>query len=170
MANSSAKKLATSQRKRWLSILQTSAARQNHGEKILPSSVVIDANVWVSAIMHGGNSEKAVVYCLEQLQIIASETIKEELIDYFKTQTTAPQRWRRQFSLQFERTCTIVTTEDRPIAELRDPADIHVLRAAIEQEYPLIITGDKDLLDIGIYRGIAMLSPVEFLELVADQR
>lgn len=117
--------------------------------------------------MHGGNSEKVVTYCLEQVHIVASETIKEELVDYFRTQTTAPQRWRRQFSLRFEKTCTIVSTEDQPIAKLRDPKDVHVVRAAIDQKCDVVITGDKDLLELG-YCHVAILSPAEFLELVSE--
>ena len=46
----------------------------------------------------------------------------------------------------------------------RDPADDMFLAAAFAAQAPLIVSGDKDLLRVTGWRGIAVLSPRQFVE------
>jgi hypothetical protein len=48
----------------------------------------------------------------------------------------------------------------------RDPADDVVLAAAAEGRAAAIVTGDADLLTLGEYGGIAILTPRVFLDLI----
>lgn len=48
----------------------------------------------------------------------------------------------------------------------RDPADDVVLAAAVEGRADAIVTGDADLLTLGEYRGIAIMTPRAFLDLI----
>jgi len=48
----------------------------------------------------------------------------------------------------------------------RDPADDVVLAAAAEGRAGAIVTGDADLLTLGEYGGIAILTPRAFLDLI----
>jgi predicted nucleic acid-binding protein len=45
----------------------------------------------------------------------------------------------------------------------RDPHDDKVLEAAVSGRADVLITGDKDLLELNPFRGIAILGPVNFL-------
>jgi putative PIN family toxin of toxin-antitoxin system len=49
----------------------------------------------------------------------------------------------------------------------RDPDDDKYLTCAVEAQADCIVTGDKDLLSLGDYRGIAILRPAEFLARLA---
>ncbi len=48
----------------------------------------------------------------------------------------------------------------------RDPADNRVLEAAAAAHADHIVSGDRDLLDLGEFEGIAILRPREFLSLL----
>lgn len=50
----------------------------------------------------------------------------------------------------------------------RDPQDNEVLIAALEGEADYIVSGDTDLLELKSYKGIKIVSPSEFLELLGE--
>ena len=45
----------------------------------------------------------------------------------------------------------------------RDPKDDKFLEAAVNGRADLNVTGDRDLLDLNPFRGIAILTPAEYL-------
>ena len=49
----------------------------------------------------------------------------------------------------------------------RDPDDDHVLAAALGADAQLIVSGDRDLLDLGTFSGIPILAATQALEHVA---
>jgi putative PIN family toxin of toxin-antitoxin system len=52
-----------------------------------------------------------------------------------------------------------------PIRACRDPKDDKFLEVAVHGRADLIVTGDRDLLDLHPFRGIAILTPAAYLEL-----
>ncbi len=50
------------------------------------------------------------------------------------------------------------------VADCRDPKDNKFLELALSGMADFIITGDTDLLSLHPWRGIAILSPAEYLE------
>jgi putative PIN family toxin of toxin-antitoxin system len=57
-----------------------------------------------------------------------------------------------------------VTATERLDVVQRDPDDNRVLECALFGGASVIITGDEDLLALGRFRGVAIVSPKEFLE------
>jgi uncharacterized protein len=51
-----------------------------------------------------------------------------------------------------------------PIRACRDPKDDKFLEVAVHGRADAIVTGDADLLDLNPFRGIAILTPREYLE------
>jgi putative PIN family toxin of toxin-antitoxin system len=60
----------------------------------------------------------------------------------------------------------LVSDTDRAKGACRDPDDDAVLAAAMEGRAAVIVTGDADLLVLGEYQGVAIMTPREFLEFI----
>ena len=52
------------------------------------------------------------------------------------------------------------------IQACRDPDDDMVLELAVSSGVPLLVTGDNDLLELSPFRGIQIIKPAQFLELL----
>lgn len=149
MVRRSPSPLHSSQRKKWLTILQSSAAKKKLGETSQkPLRIVLDTNVWYSAIVHGGNAEAAVLYSLENAEVVLSVEIVDELYDLLRNFLKVPYRWLNGFMRLLEEVSEVVANDSAATVEteVRDPKDMHVLAAAVSGDVQVIITGDKDLL------------------------
>ena len=51
-----------------------------------------------------------------------------------------------------------------------DPSDNRYLECAIEGEADCLVTGDRHLLELAVYRDVEILSPGEFADLLATKR
>ncbi len=61
----------------------------------------------------------------------------------------------------------IVQPSETPFGACRDKDDDNVLACALEAEADYLITGDKDLLHLKVFRGIRIITPRDF-ELLFD--
>ena len=50
------------------------------------------------------------------------------------------------------------------VPQLRDPKDVYILGTAIAAQAEAIVTGDRDLLVLGKFAGIAILTPIELID------
>jgi len=131
--------------------------------------VVIDTNVWLSALLWGGQPS-LIIQLIEkkQIQAISSENILAELTDILQK----PKLQKRLNQLKFsadevvivaKRLMILVVIEEVIIPKLRDPKDQMVLATAIAGDAQIVISGDKDLLVLHPYENISILLPQEFL-------
>jgi uncharacterized protein len=131
--------------------------------------VVIDTNIWLSALLWGGQPN-LIIKLIEkqQIQAISSENILTELTDILQK----PKLQKRLSQLQLsadevvnvaKRLMTLVAIEQIIIPELRDPKDQMVLATAIAGAVQVVISGDKDLLVLHPYANISIVLPKEFL-------
>jgi len=56
----------------------------------------------------------------------------------------------------------VVAAEIAPVV-IRDPDDDAVVACAVASQSDVIVSGDKDLLDLGSYKGIRILKAIELL-------
>jgi putative PIN family toxin of toxin-antitoxin system len=105
-----------------------------------------------------------VEYCLENCRVVASEKLEEALLRHLKRTARAPYRWLKRFRLLFEQKCLIVSADTPADDSVRDPDDMHILQAALAANCAVIITGDKDLLELGCWRGVDIITVTEFLK------
>lgn len=132
--------------------------------------VVLDTNVWLSALLWGGEPDKILQQVeARTLQAIASEEILSELIETLerpKLQKRLVQVGLRAHELVMavQSVVTIVATEPLQVQGLRDPKDAIIIAAAIAGNAAIIITGDKDLLCLAAIDGIQILTPRAFLD------
>jgi uncharacterized protein len=131
--------------------------------------VVIDPNVWLSALLWGGQPS-LIIQLIEQKQIqaISSENILTELTDILQKSKLQKRLNRLEITANevviiAKRLMTLVVTEEIIIPQLRDPKDQMVLATAISGDVQIVISGDKDLLILHPYGNISILLPQEFL-------
>ena len=52
----------------------------------------------------------------------------------------------------------------------RDPNDDMVIACALTADAPYLVTRDRDLLTLGKYKGVRMITPEEFMGILREQR
>lgn len=64
----------------------------------------------------------------------------------------------------YTRLAQIVEPQPLPAPASRDPDDDHVLACALAAKGEIIVSGDKDLLDLREYQGIPILTTADALQ------
>lgn len=135
----------------------------NSGMAKTPPKVVLDTNLFISALIFGGKPEKVYTLVLEKQiigvtsQILIAELI-EILIKKFEFEPSRIKQLQRITKKHFK-----IVYPDKIINVLRDEDDNRVLEAAIKGNCNFIVTGDSDLLTLKTFRKIKILTPENFL-------
>lgn len=169
MAKHSRQPLRSSQKKKWLTILRSSAVKKKIGDSDLqPLRIVVDTNIWYSAVVHGGKAEAALLYCMDNAEIVLSAEITDELYDLLRNFLKVPYRWLNAFMRLLEDVCEIIPHENASATvetDIRDPKDMHVVAAALSSGAHAILTGDKDLLTLNS-ESLLIINSADFAELI----
>lgn len=138
----------------------------NTGTAGNPVRVVLDTNILTSALVFGGKPEKILRLALEKrIQVIFSPILQAELADIIAKKFPLSLEDMYLLKTEMQKSFVIVYPHTN-LAISRDEDDNRVLEAAIEGDCDFIITGDEDLLDLGKYKKIKIVTPAQFLELV----
>src|SRR3990167_6973907 len=126
--------------------------------------LVIDSNVWISALVFGGTPRHIFENIVRSGDaIIMSEEISSEIRRILKQKFPSfivdfeELLVALRLRLEFVKLCTIT------VNVCRDPNDNMVIETALTGGARIIITGDKDLLDLSLYSGVTMTRPQDFL-------
>ncbi|MBI5627546.1 MAG: putative toxin-antitoxin system toxin component, PIN family [Candidatus Rokubacteria bacterium] len=131
--------------------------------------VVLDTNTLISALLFSGTASRLVP--LWQSRRITVLVSKEILQEYLRVLAYP------KFQLGDHEIRALVEEELLPLAETirvrrrlavvrRDPEDDKFLECAVAGRAEYLVTGDRDLRELGSYRGITILTVGEFLERV----
>ncbi len=133
--------------------------------------VVIDTNILVSSILINSSIPDLVFKKAKNLGIIlfSDSTFQElqEILNRSKFDKYVSLSIRTQFLAKFKLEAESIKI-DRIIKECRDPKDDTILEVAVNGNATHIITGDQDLLELHPFRGVAILTPKQFLEIFSD--
>src|SRR5581483_8111879 len=157
MARKSAKILGSGQRNRWLNRLEPNVVKLEPGKL----RVLVDTNVWYSAILYGGKPEEVGTICRQRYQLVSSQYIVDELLTLLKEVGT-PYRWRNNLEKVLKRIMLLVEPPDFSGIS-RDPKDDPIISAAITGKCDFLITNDKDLLELGVHNELHILKSADFL-------
>jgi uncharacterized protein len=127
--------------------------------------VVLDTNVIVSAALRMGNPHRALLKARRDAVILASDDTLAELNEVLlrpKFDREISRTLREGLYKEFARQCTLVPIPF-PIHVCRDPRDDKFIELAVHGRAAAIITGDRDLLDLNPFRGIAILTPADYV-------
>jgi uncharacterized protein len=127
--------------------------------------VVLDSNVWISALEFGGTADRALIRALTEDTVAVSDYIRNEVVRVLTTKFAHdPTEVEAQldelllYALRVE-----LTEEVRGVC--RDPADDSILETAWKAQAAYLVAGDKDLLTLGKFRDVTIISPAAYLEL-----
>ncbi len=128
-------------------------------------AVLIDTNVYVSAIAFGGTSRQVVNAVVSgKIFNYTSNEIIDELSDVLNRPKFAyDKNVIRSVIREIEQIS--IFSNDYPEIDLvsQDSKDNHVLSCALQAKVGYLVTGDHDLLSLNPQGNLRILSPAEFL-------
>lgn len=128
--------------------------------------VFLDTNLLASAFATRGLCADVLRHVLAEHELVVGEVVLGELRRVLKTKIRVPaapvadiEEWLRDHE--------VVPKPDRPISvKLRDPADRWIVASAVAGRAELLVTGDRDLLDMADDLPIPVLDPRGFWNLL----
>ena len=128
--------------------------------------VVLDTNVFISGLFSVTSiPARAVARAIAGGQLLASTTTLDELVNTLmssKFDAYISPASRDALLLRLAPLVDIVEIVQTVHAS-RDPKDDRFLDVAINGHATVIITGDRDLLSLDPFRGVAIVTPAQFL-------
>ena len=131
--------------------------------------VFLDTNVLVAAFATRGMCADVVRTVLAEHDWVVSETILGELQRVLTDRIGLPRKGVRSI-VEFVRQQAEVAgpREESPVVAVRDPDDVAVLNDALGGSADVLVTGDKDLLELEKVQEMRILTPRGFWELVTS--
>jgi putative PIN family toxin of toxin-antitoxin system len=129
--------------------------------------VVLDTNVYISAILFGGRCEEILKLAAQKLfEVVISKAILDEI----KSVLREKFYWKDEQIAEVVKYIKEISSVVNPGISLNiikeDPADNRIIECAVASNASYVVTGDKHhLLPIKEYKGIKIVSPGEFLRL-----
>lgn len=144
----------------------------------MPVRAVLDTNVLVSGLVAEGGAPRRVVdaWLEGRFTLVISPYLLEELLHVLTYPRIASRIRLGEEDLEVLLEALVSQAEVTEGAlslpgVTRDPKDDPVVACAREGEADYIVSGDQDLLVLGEYEGIRVVSPHEFTEaLAAEER
>jgi len=138
--------------------------------------VVLDANIFVSAVLKP-QSDLANIFDLvkeDKIKLILSGDILSEIraVLLYPKIRKRHRRTLKEIDNFIKRAAriSIIAPGKMKVEEVKDdPEDNKYLSAALEMKADFIISGDRHLKNLKIFRGIRILDPSTFLKLIRMQ-
>ncbi len=127
---------------------------------------VLDTNVLLSGMLTRGVCEAVLDACLqsEVRTIVLSEEILREFARHAREKFGIPPDGV-DLAIEFlRRHVELVKPAALPRNTCRDQGDLPVLGTAVAARADVLVTGDRDLLDLGQVGGVPILSPRAFFD------
>lgn len=133
--------------------------------------VVLDTNVLISAILFGGPPRKVLAMVVAgRIDGLLSVPILDELKGVLQRRKSgfSPAQALRVVE-ELHGLCTLVDPTSTIDEITSDEADNRVLECTVEGRADFVVSGDRDLLRLGVYRGIQILSPRDALKPLREE-
>ncbi len=123
--------------------------------------VVLDTNVIIDGIKDDYSYEKQIIDAVRNGEIEAyanHQTIRENKL--IMNRLITDEEYQSEISTLFSQINNVINR--RQIHIVSDPEDNKILESAVEAEADFLITRDNDLLSLGKYEEIEIVTPAEF--------
>lgn len=129
--------------------------------------IVVDTNVLISRLLWPASVPgRAVKKAVEVAQLVVSAATMEEVATVLGRAKFDPYLSvadRQEFIRLLGRIAEMVPIV-RVVRACRDPRDDKFLEVAVNGRADLVVTGDRDLLELDPFMGIAIVSPAAYLD------
>jgi putative PIN family toxin of toxin-antitoxin system len=133
--------------------------------------VFLDTNVLASAAATRGLCADVLREVFASHELFISEQVLNELGRVLKLKFRVNQDLIDDFIWLLQEDSVLAQPSQLPKLELQDKEDLTILGTAIAAGAEVLITGDKELLDLGRVENLEILSPRQFWEkLKAEQK
>ena len=126
--------------------------------------IVLDSNVILSAFITQGLSNRVLNICIDKHILFISKWIIDEVLDKLKNKFKIPLKEIKRISTFLESGFHIIEPEGEMPTICRDKDDNNILFLAQYIKADLIITGDKDLLELKSTNKCKIINPRIFME------
>ena len=128
--------------------------------------VVFDTNIYISAVLFGGNPGKAYHQSIKDNFILyVSSNILAEIEKCLVGKFCWESSEAHAFTNQIRRIARELSIIELVHEVCRDPKDDHVLSLAYQVTADYIVSGDKDLLSLKSYGNIKIITANSFLKI-----
>jgi len=134
--------------------------------------VVIDANVWISALLNPGTAREIIGFLKKgQFHLIYSAQMFDELL-----KVTDRQKFAKKLSAAdkadlidlIKQRGILIAVKRKSEAISRDPKDDQYLACAQIAGCEFIVSGDMDLLALKEHAGARIVTPAQFLKIMSS--
>lgn len=126
---------------------------------------VLDTNILISAILFKGIPGRLLELAIAgSFRAVTSPTLLDELDEKLRGKFQLPSADADQVRSDLEELCDVVSTIPHLAVVKDDPDDDRVLECAIAGRADTIVSGDRHLLKLGSYDGIAILTVRQFMD------
>jgi putative PIN family toxin of toxin-antitoxin system len=126
--------------------------------------VVFDANIFISALAISGSlAEKAILKIIEGGDIlIISKDIMNEVLSVLSSKFSRNKEGLSHVALILSELGELVKPTKK-VSILKDDPDNRILECAIHGKADVLVTGDKEMLQLIEYKGIKIISLKEYI-------
>lgn len=124
--------------------------------------VFLDTNVLISAFATRGLCADVLHTVLAEHQLVLGETVLTELGRVQRTKLGLPADLVDETLAFLRREAAVTSDVVDPGLSLRDPTDVPIFGEALAAGAQVLVTGDRDLLDVGRGAPLPILSPRAF--------
>jgi putative PIN family toxin of toxin-antitoxin system len=125
---------------------------------------VLDTNVLLAGIATHGICEGLLAICFRDHSVVLSDYILNELAEHYVGKFQATNQQAAVVVAAFRKQSEIIVPTPIAPEAFADADDLPVLAAAVAGLAEFLVTGDKQLAELGEYQGIAILSLREFYD------
>jgi putative PIN family toxin of toxin-antitoxin system len=128
--------------------------------------VVFDTNIFISAfVFPGGQAEQAILKVLEgNDHLLISKDIIDEVLTVLARKFNRNAEALAHTAVFLSEIAEMVKPSVK-IKVLKEPPDNRILECAVYGRADIIVTGDKEMLNLKHYQGVKILSLREYLRL-----
>ena len=131
--------------------------------------VFLDTNVLVSAVATRGLCADVLREILVSHQLVISSPLIDELKNILHTKIGIPQEIISDFIELLTQDSIFSEKTSLTHIDIRDEDDIIIISTALNENAEIFITGDKELLELGIIQSMRIVSPRMFWEALKTQ-